>query len=101
MFLYFTQLVYIDVSACNVSDIEKGAFGKLLKLEHLDVSHNRELGFASLPNITYNLKETSIKTLRANGINCLTGMGTMILKHHLENLKYTNISEIYFETRTT
>lgn len=97
MFLYFTQLVYIDVSACSVSDIEKGAFGKLLKLEHLDVSHNRELGFESLPNITYNLKETSIKTLRANGINCLTGMGTMILKHHLENLKYTNISEIYFE----
>lgn len=47
--------------------------------------------------LTHNLKDTSIKTLRANGINCLTGMGTMILKRHLENLKHTNISEIYFE----
>lgn len=97
MFLYLTRLVYIDVSACSVLDIEKGTFGKLRKLKHLDVSHNRELGFASLPNITHNLKDTSIKTLRANGINCLTGIGTMILKRHLENLKHTNISEIYFE----
>uniref|UniRef100_A0A8W8JI79 TIR domain-containing protein n=1 Tax=Magallana gigas TaxID=29159 RepID=A0A8W8JI79_MAGGI len=91
------KLTYVDVSACDILDIEEGAFGKLRYLEHLDVSHNKQLGFASLPNITHNLNKTSIRVLRGNGINCLSGIGTKILKRHFENLKHTNISEIYLE----
>nr|XP_011438585.2 toll-like receptor 4 [Crassostrea gigas] len=97
MFLNLPKLTYVDVSACVILDIEEGAFGKLRYLEHLDVSHNKQLGFASLPNITHNLNKTSIRVLRGNGINCLSGIGTKILKRHFENLKHTNISEIYFE----
>uniref|UniRef100_A0A8W8JHP2 TIR domain-containing protein n=1 Tax=Magallana gigas TaxID=29159 RepID=A0A8W8JHP2_MAGGI len=97
MFLNMPKLTYVDVSACDILDIEEGAFGKLQYLEHLDVSHNKQLGFASLPNITHNLNKTSIRVLRGNGINCLSGIGTKILKRHFENLKHTNISEIYFE----
>ncbi|XP_052712103.1 toll-like receptor 4 [Crassostrea angulata] len=97
MFLNMPKLTYVDVSACDILDIEEGAFGKLQYLEHLDVSYNKQLGFASLPNITHNLNKTSIRVLRGNGINCLSGIGTKILKRHFENLKHTNISEIYFE----
>lgn len=97
MFLNMPKLTYVDVSACDILDIEEGAFGNLHYLEHLDVSHNKQLGFASLPNITHNLNKTSIRILRCNGINCLSGIGTKILKRHFENLKQTNISEIYFE----
>lgn len=97
MFLNMPQLTYVDVSACDILDIEEGSFGELRYLEHLDVSHNKQLGFASLPNITHNLNNTSIRILRGNGINCLSGIGTKILKRHFENLKDTNLTEIYFE----
>lgn len=97
MFLYTPRLVYLDVSACNILEIEEGAFGELKYLEHLDVSFNQHLGFWSLPNITHNLNKTSIKTFRAKGINCLTGMSGTILKRHLLYLKNTKISEINFE----
>ncbi|XP_048766858.2 toll-like receptor 4 [Ostrea edulis] len=97
MFENMPKLKYIDVSACNIIDIEKGAFGVLPLLQYLDVSHNKRLGFASLPNITHNLNQTSIDILRINCIMCLTGTGSKILRHHLINIDNTNLTEIHIE----
>lgn len=97
MFIHMQNLAYLDVSACDIVDIEANAFGLLPNLQHLDVSHNKHLGLASLPNITFNLNRTSIKVLKVSGITCLSGIGTKVRKHHLENLKDTNITEIYLE----
>lgn len=97
MFLNTPRIVYLDVSACNILEIEEGAFGNLKYLEHLDVSFNQHLGFWSLPNITHNLNKTSIKTFRAKGINCLAGMSGTILKPSLQYLQNTKILEINFE----
>lgn len=97
MFLYTPRLVYLDVSACNILEIEEGPFGNLKYLEHLDVSFNQHLGFWSLPNITHDLNKTSIKTFLAKGINCLAGMSGTILKRSLQYLQNTKISEINFE----
>lgn len=95
--MYTPRLVYLGVSACNILEIEEGAFENLKYLEHLDVSFNQHLGFWSLPNITHNLNKTSIKTFRAKVINCLTGMSGNILKRSLQYLKNTKISEINFK----
>lgn len=97
MFTNIPGLKYLDVSACNVKDIDEGAFGNLPFLEKLDVSHNKQLGFASLPNITHNLNKSAIKILHINGINCWTGTGTKIRRHHLMNIKNTSLTEIYIE----
>ncbi|XP_056016781.1 toll-like receptor 4 [Ostrea edulis] len=97
MFKNMPKLKYVDVSACNIIDIEKGAFGVLPLLQYLDVSHNKRLGFASLPNITHNLNQTSIDILHINGIMCLTGTGSKILRHHLINIENTNLTEIHIE----
>ncbi|XP_056013705.1 toll-like receptor 4 [Ostrea edulis] len=97
MFNNTPKLKYVDVSACNIIDIEEGAFGVLPLLQYLDVSHNKRLGFASLPNITHNLNQTSIDILHINGIMCLTGTGSKILRHHLINIDNTNLTEIHIE----
>ncbi|XP_062613334.1 toll-like receptor 4 [Saccostrea cucullata] len=97
LFKYLPHLTYIDVSACDILDIEDGAFENLSFLQYLDLSHNKRIGFASLPNITKNLNQTPIEILRLNGINCLTGIGTKILTRHFINLKETNLTELYIE----
>lgn len=97
MFMYTPRLVYLVLSACNILEIEEGAFGNLKYLEHLDVSFNQHLGFWSLPNITRDLNKTSIKTFRFKGINCLAGMSGNILKRSLQYLQNTQSSEINFE----
>ncbi|XP_061195744.1 toll-like receptor 4 [Saccostrea echinata] len=96
-FKYLPNLTYIDVSACEILHVDDGAFGSLPFLKHLDISHNKRLGFASLPNITKNLEKTAIEIFRFNGINCLTGTGTKIRTCHLINLKDTKITELYIE----
>lgn len=100
MLIYTPRLVYLVLSACNILEIEEGAFGNLKYLEHLDVSFNQHLGFWSLPNIKRDLNKTSIKTFRFKGINCLAGMSGNILKRSLQYLQNTQISEINFEIKT-
>ncbi|XP_062591487.1 toll-like receptor 4 [Saccostrea cucullata] len=94
MFKNVPFLEVLDISYCNVKDIDKGAFSNMLELQHLNISYNRQLGFASLPNVTYNLNKTRIKSLNINGINCGAGVGTEIKCHHLLSLKDTNLTEL-------
>lgn len=88
------KLEYIDLSYCNIRDVDQGVFGELVNLRYLNISYNRELGFASLPNITFDLNRTSILSLNFNGINCETGVGTVIKRNHLENIRKTNLTEL-------
>ncbi|XP_048771227.2 toll-like receptor 4 [Ostrea edulis] len=93
-FLNTPFLKHLDISSCKIQHIEEGAFGFLTKLETLHISYNKELGFASLPNITYNMTHTSIKRLYLHNINCLTGIGKELLTHHVVNLKETHLQEL-------
>ncbi|XP_061176379.1 toll-like receptor 4 [Saccostrea echinata] len=95
MFANFPFLEVLDLSHCNVKDIDKGSFSNIPKLQHLNISYNRQLGFASLPNITYNLNKTKLKSLSINGVNCRAGVGTGIKCFHLLSLKDTNLTELY------
>ncbi|XP_062591485.1 toll-like receptor 4 [Saccostrea cucullata] len=95
MFSNFQFLEVLDVSYCNVKDVDKGSFSNMTKLQYLNISYNRELGFASMPNVTYNLNKTNIKSLSINGVNCVAGVGKELKCHHLLSLKETNLTELY------
>lgn len=88
------HLSFLYLSFCNIRDVDQGVFGKLINLRYLNISYNRELGFASLPNITFDLNKTKLLSLNLNGINCETGIGTIIKRFHLENIKTTNLTEL-------
>lgn len=75
---FLPMLNYLDLSYCNIRDVDEGVFGGLINLQYLNISYNRELGFASLPNITFGLNQTQISLLNFSGINCETGVGTVI-----------------------
>ena len=94
-FGFLPMLNYLDLSYCNIRDVDEGVFGGLINLQYLNISYNRELGFASLPNITFGLNQTQISVLNFNGINCETGVGTVIKRNHLENIRKTNLTELY------
>ena len=90
-----TKLRFLDLSHCDIRDVDEGIFGGLNALRYLNISYNRELGFVSLPNITYGLDNTKILSLNLNAINCATGMGTIINIRHLLNISNTNLTELF------
>ncbi|XP_061169396.1 toll-like receptor 4 [Saccostrea echinata] len=93
-FLNTPYLEHLDLSSCKIKHIERGAFGVLRNLKSLDISYNKELGFASLPNVTCNLTGTLIKRLNLHNINCLTGLGKRLLIRHVINLRKTKLEEM-------
>ncbi|XP_062602851.1 toll-like receptor 4 [Saccostrea cucullata] len=96
---FFNNIHYlkrIDLSNCKIFKVDEGPFIILRHLENLDISHNEELGFVSLPNVTYGLKETSIRTFRADAIRCLIGIGTELTVSHIANLRQTKLIELSF-----
>nr|XP_022294553.1 toll-like receptor 13 [Crassostrea virginica] len=93
-FAFLTKVRFLDISHCKLRDVDKGVFGELYNLQYLNISYNRELGFASLPNITFNLNQTKITSLDFNGINCATGIGTIIKRHHLKNIQMTSLKKL-------
>ncbi|XP_061169397.1 toll-like receptor 4 [Saccostrea echinata] len=95
-FINIPFLKRIDLSNCKISKVDEGPFTALRHLEYLDISHNKELGFASLPNVTNGLKETSIRTFRADAIRCLIGKGTELAVSHIANLRQTKLTEASF-----
>ena len=92
-FSSLTKLRFLDLSHCDIRDVDEAVFRGLNALRCLNISYNRELGFASLPNITYGLDKTKSLSLNLNAINCATGMGTILKIRHLRNIrnKYNRI----------
>ncbi|XP_056016544.1 toll-like receptor 4 [Ostrea edulis] len=91
------ELSFLDLSYCKIHYVEEGSFSDLHNLRHLNISFNRNVGFASLPNLTFHLNKTRIGSLHLNGITCRTGAGTTLKRHHLD-LIGTNITELSLES---
>ena len=64
---FHDSVTHLHLVNNGVKFIERGAFRNLHKLEYLDLSFNRELTFAVLPNVTSDLVFTSIKILKLKG----------------------------------
>lgn len=93
-FEFLTKLKFLDLSYCNTQDVDKGVFGELINLQYLNHSYNRELGFASLPDIAFALNQTKILSLFIDAMDCATGTGTYIKKHHLEGNRTTHLRKM-------
>lgn len=84
----------LDLSACNIKNVESGSFGMMANLTFLSLSFNKELGFQCLQNVTNGLQDTNIKFLHLENIRCLTGPGTELCVHHLAPLANTSLKEL-------
>ena len=90
-----TSLHHLSMVDCSLKFIEKGAFKKLSELSVLNLSFNRELSFAILPNITSDLIFTSITSLYLTGIHCVLGYGTEIRREHFAMLENTSLKRLF------
>lgn len=84
----------LDLSACNIKNVESGSFGMMGNLTFLSLSFNKELGFQSLQNVTNGLQDTNIQFLHLENIRCLVGPGTELCVPHLAPLANTSLKEL-------
>ena len=87
-------LIHLDLSSCKLKEIYKGFLQNFSRLEYLDISHNRELTLTVLPNVTYDLQFTNIKTLKFNAVQCKYGKGLIFYPAYTQYLKNTSLEEV-------
>ena len=88
-------LQWLDISFCKLHEIDTGFLSKFPALEYLDISYNRELTFEVLPNVTYDLQFTLIKTLKFDALYCTHGDGNVLQLRHIYHLHNTSLEEIH------
>ncbi|MEW8546867.1 MAG: leucine-rich repeat protein, partial [Candidatus Thiodiazotropha sp.] len=91
-------LQYLDVSLCNITEIDAGSFEVLRELTHLNLSNNLGLGFASLRNISYGLQATKIKVFDFSKVYKTFGVGTVLRRCDLWFFQNTSIEELYMNS---
>ena len=89
---------HTKLNYCNLRNIERYAFSPLHRLRILDISHNQELSFAVMNNVTRDLRSTKIEILKANRIHCFFGMGTQLTLEDTINLQNTSLKELHLES---
>ena len=97
-FQYMPHLTNISMTNCSIRSIENGTFLNLTNIKYLNVSGNYRLTFKVLENITFDLKNSAIKTLDISQLHCSFGTGTMLYKQDINYLQFTNLSEFYCES---
>ncbi|KAL4239515.1 hypothetical protein ACF0H5_000329 [Mactra antiquata] len=84
----------LDISKCNIKNIDAFGFGHLTHLEKLDLSFNMDLGFSPLTNITFGLQYTNISILNISKLHTTFGLTTQILVNDICFLQNTSLKEI-------
>ena len=95
-FTNLPQVQALDISMCNITDIDAGTFVPMKSLTWLDMSLNRRLGFRILRNVSYGLQFTQIDFLNASKIHKTFGLGTQLMNRDACFLKNTTIREVSF-----
>nr|XP_022312461.1 toll-like receptor 13 [Crassostrea virginica] len=90
----FKKATNITLFNCHFKYIEKGAFATLTELVYLDITKNTDLSLSVLSNITYDLRNSKIKTLVANKLQCSNGLSLVLKIKHLINLQNTTLTEL-------
>ena len=78
--------------------IEAKSFQQLTHLRFLDLSHNENLTFKSLSNITEGLNFTNIAILKLNKVHKTYGPCTILTEENLKGFKRLKLKEIYLES---
>ncbi|XP_062614316.1 toll-like receptor 4, partial [Saccostrea cucullata] len=93
----FTRLLnlrHLVLSRCNLKHIDSGAFEKNRKLEHLDISDNQELTLSVLRNISFDLRQSQLKYLFLNKVQCTYGITTVFRFEYIKHLKNTPLKKM-------
>ena len=93
-----TKLRTLDISNCNIRSIEIGTFMGLYYLTVLNISYNDRLTFAVLPNITSDLRYTSIDELDVSKLHCTYGVGIFVYYEDLFRLRDTNLTKLHINS---
>ena len=93
-----TSISEVDLSFCKIERIEARVFEPLKHLSYLDLSHNENLKFASMKNISDGLESTNITVLKLNQVHSIWEKCVEITKDHVEGFNKTNLKEIYLES---
>ena len=93
-----TIISYVTLSYCDINMIEAGTFQILKNLTYLDLSHNMDLTFKSMKNISVGLDSTQISVLKLNKVHKTFGSCVEITKEHLEGFSNTNLKMVYLES---
>lgn len=93
-----TNISNITLSNCDIKMIEAKSFEQLTKLLYLDLSHNEELTFNSMLNISAGLNSTQISTLKLNKVYRTLGSCVTITPENLKGFTKLSLKVIYLES---
>ncbi|XP_067659406.1 toll-like receptor 4 [Haliotis asinina] len=96
-FRYIERVTHLDITKCEITDIDQSAFESLQNIHVLDISNNSDLGldkaFASL----YGLRNSSLKILKVNKLNRYRGIGIFIIEEHFKHVSGMVLEEVHME----
>ena len=98
----FKNVPYIeslDMSYCNLTHVGAGTFEPLKALKFLNLSNNMGLGFPSLRDISYGLRDsTSIETLDYSKVYKTFGLTTQLNRCDVWYLQNTTLRTLYINS---
>ncbi|XP_041350866.1 toll-like receptor 4 [Gigantopelta aegis] len=96
-FEYVPHLKLLNLTYCDLRNIEAGAFVPLRRIEVLDISDNYYMYFRNFQNVTYGLINSSIQILKANSIVKPWSVCNILYKEHLQHLKNTGLQKLFID----
>ena len=97
----FRNVIYVthlNLSKCQISNIDSGTFELMPGLRHLNLSHNMELGFMTLRDVAYGLQFTSIEVLDYSKVYKTFGMSNELKRCDLWYLNNTKLKELHLNS---
>lgn len=97
----FRNVIYVthlNLSKCQISNIDRGTFLPMSRLRHLNLSHNMELGFVTLKDVAYGLRNTSIEVLDYSKVYKTFGVSNELKRCDIWNLNKTNLKELHLNS---
>ena len=89
----------LDLSHCNLTNIEADTFEPLRVLRFLNLSDNMALGFPTLRNVSYGLRDsTSIQVLDYSKVYKTFGLTTQLNRCDVWYLQNTTLKEIHLNS---
>ena len=91
-------VTHLNLSKCQISNIDPGTFATIPWLRHLNLSHNMELGFVTLRDVSYGLQNTSIEVLDYSKVYKTFGTSNELKRCDLWYLNNTNLKELHMNS---
>ncbi|XP_067658217.1 toll-like receptor 4 [Haliotis asinina] len=96
-FVHTPYLEKLNISKCQITDIDVGSFLPLRNIDTLDMSENNRLGFKTFGDSMYGLVNSSLRVLMLNQIMSIYDIGVQIQWTHFRFLTEIHVEEIYLD----